>query len=816
MSTPNPSLFADDSPPLAGKERFTKSKAGKAPSKGDAKRHTKGIGDENAARFAASDAALGPRDRLMVAQLVLPTPVDRTFDYLIPAPLAAAAIRGVRAVVPFGRRALTGYITGVTTESELPKDKLRGILELPDAVPLVDENMLRLTEWMAGYYACSWGEALQAVVPAVIRRGKALRTVGVLRLARGHDETLAHADVLEEKAKDKLTSPLIKQAKILRTVATFDDENWRPSVLAEKLGFSESPIATLRKDGWLLIERVPLEDDSDLGIELDESPGPLTGEQERAVEEIARGVEAGDYRTYLLRGVTGSGKTEVYLQVLEKVLAAGKAAIILVPEISLTPQTVRRFSGRLRGRHGVAVLHSAMTDSDRRREWRRIESGEARVVIGPRSAIFAPVKNLGLVVVDEEHEPSYKQEHTPRYHARDVAVMRCHMQKAICLLGSATPSLESSHNATNRRYTLLELKSRVMERRLPTVSIVDMAEECRLQKRMALLSRTLVDELRDTVQRDEQAVMFLNRRGYHAFYQCTHCRELLQCPNCAVPMHHHRAVNKAVCHYCFETMHPPANCPTCGLGGLEAKGMGTELLEEELARAIPGVRIARMDSDVMKSRDDYEEVLGQFKRQELSVLVGTQMIAKGLDFPNVTLVGVVQADLSTQLADFRAQERSFQLLTQVAGRAGRGTQHGRVVVQTFTPHHPCIELARRQDYWGFYEFELRARDMAKYPPFVRLLNMTIEARDQGKGLATAKLIRAKAEDWVVRHPGDMAALLGPSVAPVSKIRNRYRWQFLVKANNHAAMRRICDMLKNEVRLGESLRVTLDVDPYSMM
>lgn len=826
MTPGNPDLFgqSESAPPPGRKsDKARSSKAGplktrKAMAAGEERvKQAKVVARAaQAERIAAANQALTGREVLSVAQVVLPTPVDRTFDYLIPAPLERDAVRGARAVVPFGKRTLTGFIVGVSHASELPKSKLKPILELPDPSPLVDEDMLKLTEWIGGYYACSWGEALQAVLPAVIRRGRALRTVGVLRLSKGLELTEAHAANLEGRARGNANSPLLKQAKVLRTVLTFGDENWRPSVLAEKLGFSESPIATLRKEGWLEIEKVPLEDDVLAGHTPDGQPGPLTVEQAAACAEVETAIRAGEYRTFLLRGVTGSGKTEVYIQAVEQVLAAGRSAIVLVPEISLTPQTVHRFSGRLSARYGVAVLHSAMTDSDRRREWRRIESGEARIVIGPRSAVFAPVRKLGLIVVDEEHEPSYKQEHTPRYHARDVAVMRCHKQSAVCLLGSATPSLESAHNAISKRYHLLELRSRVLERRLPSVAVIDMAEECRQQKRFAMLSNTLLAELFDCTKAGEQAVMFLNRRGYHAFYQCNNCRELLHCPNCDAPMHHHRMLGLAVCHYCLETMPPPPRCPACNAGVPEPKGMGTELLEEELLKAVPGLRIARMDSDVMKSREDYEEVLSQFRAGEFNVLVGTQMIAKGLDFPNVTLVGVVQADLSSQLADFRAQERSFQLLTQVAGRAGRGHRPGRVIVQTFAPNHPCILFARSQDYWGFFRHEVAARQLAKYPPFVRLLNITIEARDEGKGKEVAKLLRARADDWDRRHPGEIVSLLGPSVAPVSRIRNRHRWQFLIKAANQKAMRLICDHMKSEVKLGESLRVTLDVDPYSMV
>ncbi|MCK6439280.1 MAG: primosomal protein N' [Planctomycetes bacterium] len=750
------------------------------------------------------------------ASLVLPTPVDQEFDYIIPEPFIGHVARGVRATVEFGKRKLTGFVVGVKDSSPLGAGKLKPLLDLPDDGPLADEGTLKLTQWIAEYYACSWGEALEAAIPAVIRRKRAVRAVNILRLGKSRTDCAHQARWLEDKGK-KANSPYHKQAKVLRTLLTFHDKDFRPSELAEQLGFSEAPIATLIKQGWLSIEKIPIEDFD--GVNAAEAPDEipdLTVEQERAVNAIAPSIERDEYKTFLLYGVTGSGKTEVYLRALKHVLELGKGGIVLVPEISLAPQTVRRFSARLGGVTGIAVLHSAMTDADRRREWKRIVSGEARVVIGPRSAVFAPVRDLGLVIVDEEHEPSYKQDNTPRYHARDAAVMRCFQQNAVCLLGSATPSLESASNAVNKRYTLLELTKRVAERPLPRVTVVDMKDECRAQRRFTFFSNALTQAVSDAVKAKEQAILFLNRRGYSTFFQCDTCREVLMCENCDVPMSLHKSYGQCICHYCLETKPTPRICPKCMKGAMQSKGAGTEFIEEEIKARFADARVARMDSDVMKSREDYEELLDRFRAGEIDVLVGTQMIAKGLDFPRVTVVGVIHADLSLYLADFRAHERTFQLLTQVSGRAGRGTLKGRVFVQTFAPEHPCIQAAQAQDYWAFYKHEISQRKIAAYPPFVRLINVGIEARDPRRGQEMARKIRADLDDLKKLEAGVIVDILGPSAAPIARLRGRHRQQVLVKVRDHKAIGVVSARIRKWGKGGDAQRIVIDVDPYSLL
>ncbi len=767
------------------------------------------LSSQTSEALSASEARIG--------RFVLPVPAEREFDYLIPQPFRGLLKRGMRASVEFGKRKLTGYCVQVLKTSPLPDSKLKPVLELPDQEPLVDEGIMRLTRWMADYYACSWGEALDAVIPGVIRRKKALKSVNVLRLGKSPEQVSTFIQELRQKAEKSANSPSHKQAKILQTLLDFEHENFRPNTLVEKLGYSLSPVNTLRKAGWLRLEAIPFEEEAYASpVFSSEEHDALTSEQEKVLERIYPKIEQDEYQTFLLKGVTGSGKTEVYIHALKHALSLGKGGIILVPEISLTSQTVERFVGRLGSITEIAVLHSGMTDKERRKAWKAIVSGQARIVIGARSAVFAPVKDLGLLVVDEEHEPSYKQDTTPRYHARDVAIMRCHQQQAVCILGSATPALESAYNAAKGRYQLLEIKRRVFDRTLPHVVVIDMAEECRMQRRFTHFSNQLLQAIKRALEAKQQVVLFLNRRGYHTFFQCTNCRSLMSCPNCEVPMSLHKEPTKLVCHYCYETTARPSICPHCQVGRMEACGIGTEKLEDDLQKLFPQARIARMDSDAMKKREDYEGVLEPFRAGELDILVGTQMIAKGLDFPKVTVVGVIHADLNLYLADFRAQERSFQLLTQVAGRAGRGKEPGMVFVQTFSPDHPCIRAAQSQDYSAFFYYEIEQRKAALYPPYIRLCNITIEARDRKRGLTLGKKLRAELDDLMELEKGSILKVLGPAEAPLSRIRGRYRSQILVKVPDHKSMSIISQRMRKHLKSSENLRVILDVDPYSLL
>lgn len=768
-------------------------------------------------------------------EVALPTPVDRVFDYIVPDPLENRARVGHRVTVPFGKRSLQGFVVAEKNESTLMRHQVKDILEAPDEEPLIGQGMLELTHWMAEYYACSWGEALQAVLPAVVRTGRKRRLLTVLRLAKSPDETLARATELEEKARAGKGSGErnLSYARILRAMGTFVEDVFTPKELAEKLGVSESPFRTLAKQGWLRFEKVEPEVVSGgvSGGAAEKTPENLTFDQQKALESIAQTVDRDEFKTFLLFGVTGSGKTEVYIRAIARTLEHGKSAIVLVPEISLTPQTVRRFASRF---DDVSVLHSSMTDAERRDAWRAISSGKSRVVIGPRSALFAPVKDLGLIVVDEEHEGTYKQDNTPRYNARDTAIMRCRLEHAVALLGSATPSLESWHNAETGKFTLLELKKRVRaqgtesseeeapaptlrdSQELASVEIIDMAQECREQHQMTFFSRRLRGACSAALERDEQVIIFLNRRGYHTLLNCQNCGQAMMCPQCAIPMSFHRGLKKMACHYCLETSEIPRQCPYCMGGPVKLQGMGTERLEEELKVIFAGRSIARMDSDVMKSREDYEVTLDAFRAGETQILVGTQMIAKGLDFPNVTVVGVVSADVGMGLADFRSQERCFQLLTQVAGRAGRGSKPGTVIVQSFKPDHPSIVTGARQDFRAFVDYEMHQREECRYPPYSRVVLVTVEAKDEKRAEEEAGKIFATADDFARRHKGTIYQVAGPFEAPIARLRGKHRKQVQIKARGFREIRGIVEAIKPLVKVQERLKVTIDVDPVSML
>ncbi|MCC6464434.1 MAG: primosomal protein N' [Planctomycetes bacterium] len=770
--------------------------------------------------FSTQPGSLAVKGRFV--EVALPTPVDRLFDYAVPDPLAQRARVGHRVTVPFGRRSLQGIVVGEKAESTLPPAQIREVLEAPDDAPLVDEAMRRLTRWMAEYYACTWGEALQAVLPAVIRTGRKRRTVPVLRLARTIEETLAQAAALEQKVRESGKGErLLAHARILRALGTFTTDSFSPAHLAERLGCSQAPIHTLCKQGWLRIEKVEVDAATAMtaGLGSEALPPALSPEQQAALEAVNASLRRDEFHTFLLFGVTGSGKTEVYIRAMEQALALGKSAILLVPEIALTPQTLRRFSARFAD---ISVLHSAMTDAERRDAWKRIREGVSRVVIGPRSALFAPVKDLGLVVIDEEHEATYKQDSTPRYHARDTAIMRCRLEGAVALLGSATPSLETWHNAATGKYALLELPRRVAggtaaaPAAMARVEIVDMAQECREQRGFAFFSRRLRGACAQALERGEQVMIFLNRRGYHTMLNCGNCGQAMMCTRCAIPMSYHRGLRKMTCHYCLETADQPRQCPHCGGGPLKLAGMGTERLEEELKTMFAGHDVARMDSDVMKTREDYETALEGFRSGQTRILVGTQMIAKGLDFPDVTVVGVVSADVGLGLGDFRSYERAFQLITQVAGRAGRGSKPGVVVVQTFQPQHVAIQTGARQDYREFVGFELNHRRESHYPPFARLVLLTVEAAERAKAEEAGARLAAAAQDFARRFAGTVYSVGGPFEAPIGMLRGRHRQQVLVKAKGFREVRGVVDSLRPLFKAGEKLRISADVDPVDML
>jgi primosomal protein N' (replication factor Y) len=758
------------------------------------------------------------------AAVALNRPVRTEFTYAVPPPLRAAIAPGARVVVPFATRREVGVCVRVLEEPGIDPRRVRPLERLLDEEPILPADLLELARWMAEETVCSWGEALAALLPASLKRETVRRTIVQVEPLPGAEAALLS---LEENWP--------KQFRVLRTLLEAGGPVERADLL-RRTKLSWSPVLRLRKKGWVRIRRVPVTTDPLLEGEIERGlPPDLTAEQEAARAAVASAVRGSRFEGFLLFGVTGSGKTEVYLRALEAALAAGRSAIVLVPEISLTPQTVARF----RGRFGeVAVLHSRLTDAQRFDQWRAIREGRALVVVGARSAIFAPVRDLGLVVVDEEHEPSFKQQQVPRYHARDVARRRAEIAGAALLLGSATPSLEAWRAGQEGRLRVLRLPRRVAGGSLPEIRVVDLRREAPIGRAPAVLSRPLLAAVRDALRRSEQAILFLNRRGFSPVLYCPTCTATARCERCDASLTYHRRHRRAVCHLCGEERPPPAKCPSCGVGGLLFLGAGSERVEDLVRREIPGARVARMDSDTMVARGAHEAVLGRFRLGEIDILVGTQMIAKGLDFPNVTVVGVVSADTALHLPDFRSTERTFQLISQVAGRAGRGPKGGEVYVQTHQPGQPAIDFAVRHQYEAFAGEVLEERRTTGYPPFVRAVRVVVEGKDEDRVRSAASRIRDRllgspstgAKESTPSLPFESAEsairatevvpgirVLGPASAPIGRIRGRARWHLLAKIAPPGTLSDLRPAL-DAVATGSwaGCEVTVDVDPVSVL
>lgn len=728
--------------------------------------------------------------------VALDVPVETLFTYRVPPDLVDRAQPGHRVEVPFRRSLRTGFV--VERQERPPVQRVRDLHAIPDAEPLLGEDLLDLGRFVARYYGASLGEALAAMVPRGVRRRGAGRLH--IRVRRTGEPTPPAPDA----------SPATPQDRVLDVLARHP-EGLLLADLCRQAGVSASPVHTLARRGRVVLEREhedPLAAAAETPAEKTEPP-PLTPDQARAVARLEEAVSRDAFARFLLLGVTGSGKTEVYLQAIRSCVAGGRQAIVLVPEIALTPQTVRRFRARF---DRVAVLHSAMTDADRARTWHRIRAGHADVVIGPRSAVFAPVPRLGLLVVDEEHEGSFKQQNTPRYHARDVGLVRAKTVRAVVLLGSATPALESWSHARAGRYELLSLPERVGGRPLPTVQIVDVCGGDERPRAGRHLARTLTVRITEALRERGQIILLQNRRGFATSVACPRCGWVLECGNCDVSLTYHRSHTVALCHLCGHQEAVPPACPDCALPALRMRGVGTQTVEDELAEVFPEARVARMDSDTMSSREAYEDVLGRFGRREIDILVGTQMIAKGLHFPHVTLVGIVSADTSLVLPDFRSAERTFSLVAQVAGRAGRGEAPGRVVVQTTMPDHPAIGFAAAHDYSGFAEAEMADRAQHGYPPWRRLLRVVVrgpeEAAVDRRIDETAGRLREAAGEGVV--------LLGPAVPPVARIKGRWRRHLLAKCPSVAAVARLVRCLGDAPRPRKGVEEIWDVDPYQVL
>jgi primosomal protein N' (replication factor Y) len=608
---------------------------------------------------------------------------------------------------------------------------------------------------------------------------------------------------------EKLTD---KQRRILELL-TSSDRPLPQSQICDLVGCTAAPLSSLAKRGMIVAQRRRIQASAHpLAAESPDEPVCLNDEQSAALRAIEAQLKAGGHATFLMHGITGSGKTEVYIRAIERIIGMGRQAIVLVPEISLTPQTRRRFRSRF---EHVAVLHSHLSDAERAWHWQEIQQGRVQVVIGARSAVFAPVPRLGMVVIDEEHDASFKQDKAPRYHGRDVALWRTQRENCPLILGSATPSLESWYQAQEGNYRLLRLTKRVHKRPLPEVQVLDLRAEFSSRKSRGAISRQLHVAIREAIESGGQVILLLNRRGFATSILCPVCGNAVQCPDCAIALTHHRDGNKAVCHYCDFQMAAPQRCPTCGFSGIRFLGFGTQKLEQEVRARFPGLRYERMDTDTMSRPGSHERVLSRFKAGEIQVLVGTQMIAKGLDFPNVTLVGVVNADTALHLPDFRAAERTFSLVTQVAGRSGRGPKGGRVLVQTFSPEHPAISAAARHDYLSFAEQELRYRKEFRYPPAARMVRVVTRGSQQEASRLMCERLAAQVQS-AAQQAGLDLSLMGPAAAPVEKLRGKFRFHFLIQFVNNVPLQPLLRSVAESVGPIDDVQWIIDVDPLDMM
>ncbi len=746
----------------------------------------------------------------------LPVPLDTSFTYALPSTLQDRVEPGCRVIVPFGSRKLTGVV--LECHDRRPPMEARAVLRLVDEEPALSPDLLALGGWIADYYCAPLGETLRSMLPlaADVRSGK------IVSLTPSGQEAARQMPILADAAD--------AVAQVLRAL---EKRPLSEESLKRKLLKGLSALRSLEKKGFVAIERVQKLRDPQrarrgrLPVQLNGSSAPpeeprcaqtaaaskpvLNAEQQAALDAIGGTVRSGRFQTFLLHGITGSGKTEVYLCAMEVALEAGKSALMLVPEIALTPAVASQFYGRFGD--AVAILHSAFTDVERAEQWRRIRTGRARVVVGTRSGVFAPVQNLGLIVVDEEHDQSYKQEETPRYHGRDVAIVRAQHAGATVVLGSATPCLESRYNAARGKYVLVELKERIEKRPLPAVALIDLRQEFLETRKQSLFSRRLVDSIEARLAAGEQVMILLNRRGFSTFVACRSCGERVECRNCSVTLTYHRREHRLLCHYCDYAEPVPDACAKCGSEHIYFLGSGSEKVEENLHEIFPRARVARLDRDSVRGRRQYETILSGFREASFDILVGTQMIAKGHDIPNVTLVGVVSADVGLGLPDFRAAERAFQLLTQVAGRAGRGDLPGLVLVQTINPDHYAIRYASAQDYNGFYEKELNFRRMMHYPPFTAMANILVRSEKLEEALKLSGMLGEYLKD-----PPENVRVLGPAAAPVVRLKAEYRYQFLLKSTSRKTLGSLLKCARKFAgdHNWPATALVIDVDPLSLM
>jgi primosomal protein N' (replication factor Y) (superfamily II helicase) len=811
------------------------------------------------------------------AEVTFNLPIKEVFTYKIPPKFFGKIQVGMRAFVPFGRRRITGYVVALAEKWE--KDiKLKSISDLPDTKPMIGKEILTLTKWLSNYYQCSWGEAIRAALPAGFddenREEFSLTEMGTDALLKDslsksatlllhfigehpkvtskqcqkglgkkfsahslanlkqdgllastetiHKSTVGYQFIKTARLKSDLPEPveieqLLKRSPKQKQVYDCLIQGAIGTIDLEKKVKGSAAILRSLKDKGLVetflkkVERTSHVDTSNQPI------GPslkFTPEQKKVFVELNAAIQDTKFQTFLLHGVTGSGKTEIYIRCIQQVLEQGKAAIMMVPEISLTPQTVARFRQRFGDR--VAILHSGLSQKERFIEWKKIYDKQVSIAIGARSAIFAPFENLGIIVIDEEHDGSYKQESTPRYHARDTAVIRARSQNAVVLLGSATPSLESIHNTQLDKYKYLSLEKRVGERMLPIASLVDMREERKEFKNFSILSGQLIAAIRDRLSRKEQIFLFLNRRGTARFVYCPDCGYVVECNHCSVTMTFHGNEDKLLCHYCSFSAPMPGHCIECQSEVIRFSGFGTQKLEEETIKLFPKAKIRRLDRDTTQSKSAFVNMHRDMQSGEIDILIGTQMITKGHDFHNVTLVGVVAADVALNIPDFRSCERAFQLLIQVAGRAGRGKVPGKVIIQTNNPDHYMFEFVIEHDVKAFHNKELKLRKRLNYPPYTKMIALEVVCENEMQGQNAIGKLRQSLSRLVSREK--FVELIGPSKAALYRIQNKFRWHLLLRSGNMKQLQKIllkCSEL-NELKAFGKIKLSIDVDPLNLL
>ncbi|MCW4357748.1 primosomal protein N' [Bacillus altitudinis] len=802
----------------------------------------------------------------MIAEVIVDVTtkaIDRPFDYRVPDRFKGLVKAGMRVVVPFGPRKIQGFVTKIKEETDVQSGNIKDIVDLFDLSPVLTDELLELSHWLTEKTLSYHITALQSMLPAAMKAKyeKEIQVLSAEELPQslkelfGQQESILYADIppeqlkpiqkhvqkghlevryhvsqksgkkkvrtlqiavtkekLEEKQK-QLKKNAVKQKALLTFLFQANETTFLAKDLQQQTGASSQTIKALIQEGLLTESYKEIYRDPYRDREFTPStPLDLTAEQAEAAKPIHQAVSDDKHETFLLHGVTGSGKTEIYLQTIDHVLQKGKEAIVLVPEISLTPQMVQRFKERFGS--NVAVLHSGLSTGEKYDEWRKIHRKEVKLVVGARSAVFAPFENLGMIIIDEEHESSYKQEEMPRYHAKDVAIERAGRHQCPVVLGSATPSLESYARAKKGVYTLLTLKRRVNQQQLPHVSLIDMREELRNGNR-SMFSEELMLRLKEVLERKEQAVLFLNKRGYSSFVMCRDCGYVEQCPHCEISLTYHRFQKRLKCHYCGHEAPVPAECPECHSEHIRYFGTGTQRVEEELTKVLPEARVIRMDVDTTSRKGAHEKLLTSFGNKEADILLGTQMIAKGLDFPDVTLVGVLSADTSLHIPDFRSSEKTFQLLTQVSGRAGRHEKAGSVIIQSYTPSHYSIELTKQHDYEAFYEQEMLHRRHQSYPPFYFLAMVTVSHEEVTK----AAHVTDKIVQFLKMNCAPNTRILGPAASPIAKIKDRYRYQCVIKYKREnelaSLLRKIQDHYQKEMEQ-KQLMISIDMNPYMMM